>query len=139
MVVPYQNIVKHRLMSLRGEGGGEGSAEDICRGAVLICTLGLTFPLQRGEPLAKAAADLARIMSSSNMIQNSHFLFWAAMLGAVVIGAGEKATAAIDEGTEGAELRLRAERGLTTWDAAKATLKRFLWLDIACDEAAWKV
>ncbi|KAK8090628.1 hypothetical protein PG994_000133 [Apiospora phragmitis] len=149
MVVPYQNIVQHRLMSLRREEGSGGSAEDICRAAALVFTLGVTFPLPRAEPLASAAADLARIMhSSSNTVQNRRFLFWTAMLGAIAAGATESPAAATNEGNESAGLymffldhtrRFRAELGLTTWDAAKAMLKTFLWLDRACDEGAWKV
>lgn len=152
MVVPYQNIVQHRLMSLRREGSGSGSfsagsAENICRAATLVFTLGVTFPLPRAEPLANAAADLGHAMRSSCNIPNRRFLFWAAMLGAIATGATE--VSAASEGNEDVKQsylffldqtrRLRGELGLTTWDAAKALLKSFVWLDEACDEGAWKV
>jgi len=153
-VVPYQNIVQHRLMSRKrreydGESSGsENSAEEICRAAALVFALGVTFPLPRADPLANAAADLGRAMrngSSTIKNQTRPFLFWAAMLGAIATG---EAPASAGEGNEGAKLyrffldqtrRLRSELGLTTWDAAKAMLKMFVWLDRACDEGAWKV
>ena len=136
-------------MSLRqnGSGGGAGGAEDICRAATLVFTLGVTFPLPRAEPLANAAAGLGHAMRNSNNIPNRRFLFWAAMLGAIATGAAD--TSSASEGNENAKQsymffleqtrRLRGELGLTTWDAAKALLKTFVWLDGACDEGAWKV
>ncbi|KAK8059832.1 hypothetical protein PG996_009762 [Apiospora saccharicola] len=152
MVVPYQNIVQHRLMSLRQKDNGigsdtAGSAEGICRAATLVFTLGVTFPLPRAEPLANAAAGLGQAMRNSSSIPNRRFLFWAAMLGAIATGAAE--VSAASEGNESAKhsylffldqtRRLRGELGLTTWDAAKALLESFVWLDAACDEGAWKV
>ncbi|KAK8028616.1 hypothetical protein PG991_005672 [Apiospora marii] len=154
MVVPYQNIVQHRLMSLPRDdsdsdsgSGSRGSANDICQAAILVFTLGVTFPLPRAEPLANAAAGLGHAMRNSNNIPNRRFLFWAAMLGAIATGLAEASAAS--EGNENAKQsymffldqtrRLRGELGLTTWDAAKALLKGFVWLDGACDEGAWKV
>lgn len=156
MVVPYQNIVQHRLMSRRrrdNNGNSNSSSadivEEIWRAAILVFTLGVTFPLPRADPLANAAADLGRAMRSSSTIkdQSRPFLFWAAMLGAIATGAAGSSAPA-GEGTDSTKLyrsfldqirRLRGELGLTTWDAAKATLKTFVWLDRACDEGAWKV
>ncbi|KAK8011131.1 hypothetical protein PG990_010096 [Apiospora arundinis] len=158
MVVPYQNIVQHRLMSRKQRNSGDSdssnssvsSAEDICRAAVLVFTLGVTFPLPRADPLAHAAADLGRAMRRSNSSSKNHtrpFLFWSAVLGAIATGAAE-AGASPGVGNENAKLyrffldqtrRLRGELGLTTWDSAKAMLKTFVWLDKACDEGAWKV
>lgn len=158
MVVPYQNIVQHRLMSRKQRNSGDSdssnssvsSAEDICRAAVLVFTLGVTFPLPRADPLAHAAADLGRAMrrsNSSSKNQTRPFLFWSAVLGAIATGAAE-AGASPGVGNENAKLyrffldqtrRLRGGLGLTTWDSAKAMLKTFVWLDKACDEGAWKV
>ncbi|KAK7998214.1 hypothetical protein PG989_006254 [Apiospora arundinis] len=106
MVVPYQNIVQHRLMSRKHRNSGDSdnsnssvsSAEDICRAAVLVFTLGVTFPLPRADPLAHAAADLGRAMRRSNSSSNNQtrpFLFWSAVLGAIATGAAEAGASSV--------------------------------------------
>ncbi|KAK8119129.1 uncharacterized protein PG998_003755 [Apiospora kogelbergensis] len=112
MVVPYQNIVQHRLMSWRrrdNNGNSNSSSadivEEIWRAAILVFTLGVTFPLPRADPLANAAADLGRAMRSSSTVkdQSRPFLFWAAMLGAIATGAAGSSAPA-GEGTDSTKL-----------------------------------
>ncbi|KAI1075488.1 hypothetical protein F5B20DRAFT_559884 [Whalleya microplaca] len=125
----YRDLVVYRLLRLpRGQEGIE-----ICRLATFILTFGIVYPNYWGA-LHRMANDLVIAFMDPRFTkrQEGAFLFWAAMLGGMAI---------LDESIDATQeffikilKDLRARLGLESWESAKLLLKKYVWIDHACDK-----
>ncbi|KAK8137076.1 hypothetical protein PG984_005016 [Apiospora sp. TS-2023a] len=125
-----RDIVQNRLLSLPPSRG----AVEIARLAALAFTYGVTYPLPRPSVNRRTCTFLLRALAEAECSPELHddeFLLWAAMIGALGLGAAE--------GTSGfvRYLRCIAERlGLMLWEDVKIICEKFIWLGPACNDGA---
>ncbi|KAI5925579.1 hypothetical protein F4810DRAFT_56666 [Camillea tinctor] len=133
MIASYRDIFQHRFLSLPRDKPDT----KVCLSTIRVFLLGVTFPFPIHKPIAAAVLALQDALENPLYTSNqtSEFLFWATMVGAIaaVTDQPEDTTANwyLSEIS-----RLSKELRLGSWTEAKDILRRYVWLDRACDAGA---
>jgi hypothetical protein len=128
----YRDLIQYRLLKLpRGPG-------EICRLAIMIFAYGVLFPVPDPRPMQRLVHELGGTMTRSEVTagENEEFLLWAAFIGGMGAAKIELRAVFVDIVTQYA-----TRLGIENWDAVVSVLRKFLWLECACNaggKALWQ-
>ncbi|KAI8623429.1 hypothetical protein F5Y19DRAFT_458599 [Xylariaceae sp. FL1651] len=131
--VQYRDLIQYRLLKL------PRSHDTTCRLAVMIFSFGVLFPVPDPRPMQRLISELHDILlgpGATTCDDDEELLLWAAFVGG--IGAAE---VEVRRAFAGLVSRYATRLGIEEWDAVVSVLKRFLWLECACEvggKALWQ-
>lgn len=140
MICDWRNLLQHRVLSLpaRQDSILSSTKYEVIRICILIYSIGVTFPLPGPAapfmPLAKMLSSNLRNMNfefgSLVLPERQDLFLWVLTMGCIAAASSLERSWFVE--------RLYAHTcslGIIQWSQYKTRLKKFLWLDLACDMA----